>query len=59
MIPILVECEDRSFYCDALCELTGKPRNYWGTFSIWLLKKIYRYEVKRKERERVCVAQTI
>lgn len=57
MIPILVDCEDRSFYSDALYELTGKPRSYWQPFSIRLLKKIYRREIERKERERLCLTQ--
>lgn len=58
MIPILVDCEDRSYFVDQLEEITGKPRSYWARYPLWFLKQIYLKKIRRKERESSCVWKT-
>jgi len=43
----LLDVEDKSYYCDTLEQLTGKPRSFWALVPLEFLKELCR-EMKRK-----------
>jgi len=44
----ILETPDRSYYADRLEQLTGKPRVYWASFPLLVLRQVLRRETEAK-----------